>query len=116
MGLSRRLSLGGRLILGLLLTGALVYVTHLDLQDPSKAWLRPFVLYLLGLISILSALLIQSFARRFNVFEVLVNTAIVLVLGCLLFPPMIPDHSRRKNRAAPISKPDAVSVTNKQPP
>src|SRR5438034_2307730 len=105
MRLSRGLSLGCRLIAGLLLAGALVFVTRfIDWQSPSNAFLRPLGFPMIGLVALLSALLIQSFSRRFNVLEVLVNTAIVFVLGCLLIPPVIPDHSRRRERPPPTVK------------
>ena len=104
MGLRRGLSLGWRLVVGLLLAGALVFVTRfIDWQSPRNAFLRPISLPVIGLIALLSALLIQSFSRRFNVFEVLVNTAIVFVLGCLLLPSVIPDHSRRSGRTPPTT-------------
>jgi hypothetical protein len=102
MVLRRVLSLGWRLVVGLLLAGALVFVTRfIDWQSPRNAFLRPFGFPLMGLIALLSSLLIQSFSRRFNLFEVLVNMATLFVLGCLLLPPVIPDHSRRNKRTSP---------------
>lgn len=115
MSLSRGLSLGARLILGLLLAGALVHVTHLDFQDPGNAWRRPFIFPLLGLISIFSALLIQSFCRRFNIFEVLVSMVFVFLLGCLMFPPVFADHSRRNHRVAPVAEPGSVPIIEERP-
>ncbi len=106
MRLSRGLSLGWRLGIGLVLAGALFFVTrYVDWQSPTDARLGPLGMPLLGLIAILSALLIQSFSRRFNVFEVFVNTAIVFVLGCLLLPPVVPDHSRLGNQPASAVRP-----------
>jgi cytochrome bd-type quinol oxidase subunit 2 len=103
MGLRRGLSLAWRLLVGLLLAGALVYVTRfIDWQSPRNAFLRPLGFPMIGLIALLSALLIQSFSQRFHVFEVLVNASIVFVLGCLLLPPVIPDHSRRRERATTL--------------
>jgi hypothetical protein len=100
------ISLGWRLVVGLLLAGALVVVTRfIDWQSPRNAFLRPLGFPLIGLVALLSALLIQSFSRRFNLLEVLVSTAIVFVLGCLLLPPVIPDHSRRTRPTTPTTVP-----------
>ncbi len=101
----RGLALGWRLAAGLLLAGALVFVTgYVDWQSPATDRLRPFVFYVLGLIAFLSALVIQSFSRRFSVFEVAVNTTIIFVLGCLLFPS-VSGHSHRRVRPAAIPRP-----------
>jgi hypothetical protein len=106
MVLRRVLSLGWRVVVGLLLAGALVFVTQfIGWQSPRNAFLRPLGFPLMGLISLLSALLIQSFSRRFNLFEVLVNMVVVFVLGCLLLPPVITDHSRRSRRTPPSTVP-----------
>jgi hypothetical protein len=106
MALKRLLSLGWRLVVGLLLAGALVFVTRLiDWQSPRNFFFRPLFFPLTGLIALLSSLLIQSFSRRFNLFEVFVNTAIIFVLGCLLLPAVIPDHSRRNRRTSPTTVP-----------
>jgi cytochrome bd-type quinol oxidase subunit 2 len=106
MGLRRGLSLGWRLGVGLLLAGALVFVTQfIDWRSPSNAFLGPLSFPLIGLIALLSSILIQSFSRRFSVFEVLANAVIVFVLGCLLFPAVIPDHSRRRERPPPKVRP-----------
>ena len=106
MWLRRVLSLGWRIIVGLILAVGLVFVTRfIDWQSPSNAYLRPTLFPVFGLISLLSAILMQSFTRRFNVFEVLVITGIVFVLGCLLCPPVIPDHSRRSRRTPPTTAP-----------
>jgi hypothetical protein len=108
MGLRPGLSLAWRLVVGVLLAGALVFVTQfIDWQSSSNAFLRPLSFPMIALIAILSALLIQSFSRRFSVVEVLVNTAIVFAIACLLFPPVAVDHSRRRERPPPMAKPAA---------
>jgi hypothetical protein len=102
----RGLAIGWRLAVGLLLAGPLVFVTrYVDWQSPTADSLRPFVFYVLGLIAFLSALLIQSFSWRFNVFDVAVNTAVICVLGCLMFPSVSTDHSHRSVRPAPAPRP-----------
>jgi hypothetical protein len=68
MGLRRGLSLAWRFLVGLLLAGALVYVTRfIDWQSPRNAFLRPLGFPMIGLIALLSALLTQSFSQRFGV-------------------------------------------------
>jgi cytochrome bd-type quinol oxidase subunit 2 len=100
MSAMRGLSLGWRLGVGLSLAGEMLYFTQsMDWQSPSNAFLRPLSFPMMGLIAVLMSILIQSFSRRFNIFEVLVTAVIVFVLGCLLFPTVIPDHSRRRERA-----------------
>ncbi len=63
MTLQRGLSIVGRLMVGLLLTVALFYVTHFDWHSPKNAWLRPFTFPLLGLNALFLALLIESFLQ-----------------------------------------------------
>jgi low temperature requirement protein LtrA len=90
----------------MLLTAILVFVTRfIDWQSPTNDSLHPLLLPTMGLIALLSALLIQSFSRRFNVFEVIATTIIVFWLGCVLLPPVIPGHSPRSGLtpAAPRS-------------
>lgn len=103
MNLNIRLSIEGRLIVGLLLVGALAFGTQNDdLKDPSNVRLRLMNLIPIGVIAFLSALLVQTFLRRFDIVEFLVIMAIVGVLAGILMPVVKPDHSRRNWLASAV--------------
>lgn len=99
MQLSRALSVGWRLVAGLLLLATTIWMLghpwliHQWLFD-GHAWL---VLLLFFGVATLSALLIRSFCRATR-FETMVIFAIIFVLECLLIPAVATDHSHRGQR------------------
>jgi cytochrome bd-type quinol oxidase subunit 2 len=103
MNLRRGLSIGGRLVVGLLLVAAMVYATrYFKWRSPGHAWLSPFCLPLLVILASLPALLIRSFCRP-TVLETLVIISILFVLECLMLPAVVPHEGRHRPQAVSTS-------------
>jgi cytochrome bd-type quinol oxidase subunit 2 len=95
MKLRHALSIGARLIIGLLIVAAMVFVNvQLGWRSPEHRGPGWFVLPLFLVLALVFGLLIRSF-HRMTVFETAVIVSIVFVLECLLFPAVVTDHSRR---------------------
>jgi hypothetical protein len=82
------LSIGGRIVVGLLLAVAIVFMTrYFDWYSPGHAWLYPFCLPLLLVLASLQALMVRSFCRQTNL-ETLAIISLLFVLECLMLPPL----------------------------
>lgn len=100
MGLRRGLSIGGRLVFGLLLIVAMVFVARYCFwQAPRDAWRGPLSLPLFLILASLLGLLIRSFCRA-TVGETAVIIAIIFVLECSILPAVDPHSGRHRPKTA----------------